>query len=186
MSARSVAELRPTVLSPGAALNLRIPQLHFDNMAMSDVIAFLRDFTDANINVNWAALERAGVSKDTRIEMDLRDIRVSQALSLIFQAAGAGNLVTYYADENIIQITTQELASQKLELKIYPVQDLLITVPDFYSAPGIGGVGGNGLGNNGGYGNGTNNNQNGIGGVNGVGTNGVGGYSGNTIGNTGR
>src|SRR5688572_20161461 len=144
---------------PRTALARVVPDLDLTGVTLNDAIEFLRDVSGANIHVNWPALEAAGVGKDAQVNLHLRNTSLRKVLQLILREAGTGDLLTYYIDDGIIEITTKELADQEMITRIYPVDDLIMEVPDFDNAPdfqlqgstaGGGGGGGNIFGGTGG------------------------------------
>jgi len=118
-------------------LNQRIPEVRFDNVALKDCIDFLHDAYDANIHINWKILEAAGISQSTTVNMRLRDVTLRKALNLMLSEAGAGVALTFYVDEGVIEITTTEQADKQVVTRIYPVDDLLMTIPDFDTPPNM-------------------------------------------------
>jgi uncharacterized membrane protein YgcG len=118
-----------------ASLNRTLPEMKFDGVALAECIDFLRDITDANIVVNWRALEGAGVTRETLVNLKLRNVTLRKALSLILAEASAGEGVTYSLDDGVIEVTTTELANQKMFTRVYPVGDLLMEIPNFDQAP---------------------------------------------------
>lgn len=137
-----------------------LPDVRFTNVALKDALEFLRDVTGANIHVNWKAIEAAGVAQDTNVNMHLREVQFRKALGLLLSEAGAGTALTYYFDQNVLEITTRELADKEMFTRVYPVEDLVMDIPDFTDAPDLsltavstGGSGGGG-GKSGGSGSG--------------------------------
>jgi uncharacterized membrane protein YgcG len=112
-----------------------LPELHFDGVSISDAIDFLRDVSGANMTVNWKALEEQGVSKDTPINLKLRQVSLRRALELVLSEVGGPGKLGYTVDENVIEITSQELVDSKMYTRVYPIQDLIMEVPDFDNAP---------------------------------------------------
>jgi hypothetical protein len=98
---------------------------------MGDAIEFLRDVSGANIHVNWKALEDVGVGKDAQVNVKLRSVPLRKVLDLVLEEAGGGTALTYYIDQGVIEVTTRELADKDLFTRIYPIQDLIVEVPDF-------------------------------------------------------
>lgn len=152
-----VATSNAPAQAPRAALGRTVPDLNFTGVTLGDAIEFLRDVSGANIHVNWPALEAVGVGKDTQVNLHLRNIPLRKVLQLILREAGSGELLTFYIDDGIIEVTTKELADQDMITRIYPVDDLIMEVPDFDNAPdfqlqgsttGGGGGGGNLFGGN--------------------------------------
>jgi hypothetical protein len=141
-------------VSARRALEATLPDVRFDNISVDDALNFLRDVSGANIHVNWRAMEAAGITRDTTINLRLRSVSLRKILGLVLSEAAHGNLLSYYIDENVIEVTTRELADQTMILRIYPVDDLIMEVPDFDQPPnfqiqgtqagrGSGGGGGN-------------------------------------------
>ena len=52
-------------------------------------------------------------------------------LDLVLNEAGAGTALTYYVDQGVIEVTTRELADKDLFTRVYPIEDLIVEVPDF-------------------------------------------------------
>jgi uncharacterized membrane protein YgcG len=158
------AHAAPAAKAARASLGRSLPEIKFDGRSLEECIDFIRDITDANIVVNWKALEGAGVTKDTLVNLKLRNVTLKKALTLILSEAAAGNGVTYDVSDGVIEITTTELANQKMYTRVYPVGDLLMEIPNFDNAPnfsldqnqasGKGGGGGTGGGGGGGGGGG--------------------------------
>jgi general secretion pathway protein D len=112
--------------------------------------------------VNWKAVETAGVTKDTPINIHLAGITLRKALDMVLNDASGGDAITYYIDQGVIEITTREIADRAMVTRVYPVDDLLMEIPDFTDAPTFsldasqqgqgGGGGGQALGQGGGGG----------------------------------
>jgi hypothetical protein len=113
------------------SLNSTLPELRFDNVTLGDAFDFLRDVSGANIHVNWKALEEIGVGKEATINVRLRTVTLRKVLNLVLSEASSSNLLTFYIDDNIIEVTTRELADKDMITKVYPVDDLIMEVPDF-------------------------------------------------------
>jgi hypothetical protein len=135
LSIALVSPQNATARVTGASLNRTLPEMKFDGVALADAVDFLRDITSANIVVNWRALEGAGVTRDTVINLKLRNVSLRKALTLICSEASGGEGVTYTLDAGVIEITTTDLANQKMYTKVYPVGDLLMEIPNFTDAP---------------------------------------------------
>ena len=118
-------------VSAKRALNSVLPATNLDNVSLSDAIDFLRDVSGANIHVNWRALEGIGVGKDAQVNVKLRSVTLRKVLDLVVSEAGAGSALTYYVDQGVIEVTTRELADKDQFTRVYPIQDLIVEVPDF-------------------------------------------------------
>jgi len=120
-----------------ASLNRTLPEMNFDGVALQDCVDFLRDITAANIVVNWRALETAGITRETLVNLKLRNVSLRKALTLVLSEASAGEGVTYSVDDGVIEITTTDLANKKMYTRVYPVGDLLMDIPNFDNAPSL-------------------------------------------------
>lgn len=144
-------------------LNRTLPELKFDGVALGEAFDFLHDVTAVNLHINWKALEGIGVSKDTQVNLKLRQVTVRRALELILSEAAPGGELGYEVDKGVIEVTTRELADKTVYTVVYNIEDLLMEIPDFDNAPdfnlestsqqgGGGGRGGGGGGGGGGQG----------------------------------
>jgi general secretion pathway protein D len=141
-----------------ALLDRQLPELRFDQIPFADVIEFLRDSTQANIFVNWRALEASAIDRNTPITTRLRNVKFSKVLRTILDDVGGGTVkLGYTIDEGVITISTLEDLAQNVDIRVYDIRDLIINVPDFSNAPdfnigdsGGGGGGGGGIGGGGG------------------------------------
>jgi hypothetical protein len=144
--------------SARAALNQRLPEVKFQGQTLRDCFDFVRDVSGANIHVNWRALEAAGVAPDSPVNVRLREVPLRKVLNVLLSEAAPGANLTYYTSEGVIEVTTSEMADAEQITRVYPVEDLLMEVPDFDNAPsfsledsaGSGGGGGGGRGGGGG------------------------------------
>jgi len=135
------------------ALNKTIPAINFTNVTLRDAIDFLRDVSGVNVQVHWKAIEQAGVTPDTTVNIKLRQVTLRKVLTLLLAEVAGGPTLTFYVDEGVIEVTTKEIADAQMFTIVYPVQDLLIEAPEFVVPDfdlGSGGSGGGGSGGGGG------------------------------------
>ena len=162
--ALSVAAAAPafSAVGPKQQLSRSLPEVRFQSVTLGDALDFLRDVSGANIAVNWKALDALGVNRDTQVNLHVSGITLRKALEMTLTEAAGGDALTFYADEGVISITTRDLADHNMVTRVYPVEDLLMEVPDFTDAPQLnltqqqqsGGGGGQALGQGGGGGGG--------------------------------
>jgi hypothetical protein len=114
-----------------SSLHSKLPDIKLDQVRLEDAIDFIRRVSGANIHVNWRALEGAGVSRKTLISMQLSDVPMRTVLRTMLRQASGENQLTFYVDENVIEITTREIADSELITRVYPVEDLVAEVPNF-------------------------------------------------------
>jgi hypothetical protein len=112
-----------------------VPELRFQGVTFGDAIDFIRDVSGANISVNWKAIEATGVTRDSQVNMHLNGVRMRKALEMLLTEVAGGDTLTYVVDQGVIEITTRELADKMLITRVYPVEDLIMVIPDFTDAP---------------------------------------------------
>jgi hypothetical protein len=127
LHAQAPAAATPAAPSPA---NRAAPTANFTGVALGDAIDYIRDVTQANLHVNWRALEEVGVGKDTVVNLRLRNVPLKTVLRLMLNEAGGGTGLTYYVADGVIEVTTQELADKELITKVYPIDDLIMDFPD--------------------------------------------------------
>lgn len=118
------------------ALDRRIP-VDFRQIPFDQVIERLVDSQRLNIIVNWHDLMKAGVKKDTLIDLHLPvEITLKKAITEILEQAGAGNVsLGYDISEGVVKIATQDTLDRKTYTAVYDINDLLMEIPMFDDAP---------------------------------------------------
>ncbi len=125
----------PSYVDARRALSTRLPEMKLTDVRLEDAIAFLQDASGANIHVNWRALETVNVTRQTPVTLRMSPMPLRKLLSYVLTQADGRNLVTFHVDDGVIEVTTRELADERLITKVYPVEDLLLSIPDFTDAP---------------------------------------------------
>ncbi len=128
-------ELVTQHVSANRALSSRLPEIKLGDVRLEDAIAFLQDTSGANIHVNWRALQTVKITRQTPVTLRMQSQTLRSLLKYLMMEVDGEALATFYADDGVIEITTRELADARLVTKVYPVHDLLLTIPDFTDAP---------------------------------------------------
>src|SRR5689334_1449706 len=108
-----LAAAPPATTQPAAGttpLQKQVGEVKLSATALEDAIDYLREISGANIHVNWKALELLNVTRQTPISINLSDVTMRRALKAILDETGAGQQITYYIDEGVIEITTRDIA----------------------------------------------------------------------------
>jgi hypothetical protein len=107
---------RPPVTMTGFPKDLdrSVPEINFNGQALSDVMDFLRDVGGLKIEVDWNALEKAGISKDAPVAARVRDVKMSTVIRYIMEDAGAGKapIECVFADK-MLKITAKPIEKKK-------------------------------------------------------------------------
>jgi hypothetical protein len=118
-------------VNAATALSRKLPEVRINGVPLENAVDFLRDLTGLNIHVNWRALELLNVTKQTPVTLRLADVSARRILRALLDETGSGEHLTWYIDEGVVEITTREIADAQLITRVYPVEDLVLTVPDF-------------------------------------------------------
>ncbi|MBX7166550.1 MAG: hypothetical protein K1X74_09415 [Pirellulales bacterium] len=121
-------------------------ELEFVDTPLTDVLNYLGDRHEIEIEINQRALDDAAIGSDTPINRSLQGVTLRNALKLILTDLE----LTYVIDNEVLLITSKEDAETRLVTKVYPVADLVVPVRPI----NVGGAGGFGGGASGGFGGG--------------------------------
>jgi hypothetical protein len=150
-STRPVADSR---VNAATALARTVPEVKINAVSLESAIDFVRDITGLNIHVNWRALEMLNVTRETPVTLKLANVSARRVLRALLDETGVGENLTWYIDEGVVEVTTKEISDAQLITRVYPVEDLIMTVPDFvgpsFSLESQGRVSGGGGGGGGG------------------------------------
>jgi hypothetical protein len=147
-------------------------QLEFVDTPLSDVIDYLKDYHQIEIQLDKKAMDEAGIGTDSQVTKNLKGVSLKSALRLMLHELG----LTYVIQDEVLLITTSEAAESKLSTRVYSVADLVIPIRTPNFSGGFGGMGG--MGGFGGQGGGFGGSMNGSGGMGGIGGGGMGGFGG--------
>ena len=145
--------------------------LEFQDAPLSEVVDFLRTEYDIEVQLDNPALDDLGLSPDEPITVNLRNISLRSALRIMLRQLD----LTYVISDEVLLITSEDEALTRLQVKVYPVADLVLPIntPSSGGFGGMGGSSGGGMGGMSGGGMGG-----GMGGMGGGGMGGMGGGGG--------
>jgi hypothetical protein len=127
--------------SLSSAMTLVLPDLRLDGVPLTSAIDYFQEASGANFHVNWKALEALGVARDTPVTVHAKGLTLQKALTMTLSQLPSGDQISFYREENVIEITSRELANNAVVTVVYDVSDLLIALPQIGQA-GQGGAGG--------------------------------------------
>jgi tetratricopeptide (TPR) repeat protein len=111
-------------------------QLDFNEAPLQDVIDYLKTTHGINIQLDKAHLDDVSVNSDTPVTINLKGISLKSALRLMLRNMQPE--LTYMIKNEVLLITTPDIAAEELTTKVYPVADLVLPIPQ----GGMGGMGG--------------------------------------------
>ncbi len=104
-------------------------KFEFGGVPLEQVIEFMRELMPSNIHVKWAALEQAGINRDTPVNVKLYDVPAAKALQVILEDVGGVNPLEYVVEDGVIVISTHDDLSRRTVVRVYDVRDLLAGQP---------------------------------------------------------
>jgi hypothetical protein len=126
---------------PGRKRKLNLREINFPQMALKNVIAFLRDASGENFHVNWRALETTGITRDTPVTVKAKNLSIARTLDLVTDQLNAGrdhySSVYWLVQGGIVKISTGEALDKTISVRTYEIGDLLTIIPNF-KGPRIG------------------------------------------------
>jgi general secretion pathway protein D len=145
-----------------AKLDSSIP-INIEDTTFEEVIDEFATNQGTNITVIWNDLEAVGIDRDLPVTLQFpSEVTFKKALKEVLDQVGGGDVeLGYVVADGVIKIATQTLLDKDTYVDVYPIEDLLLSVPDFEGprvdvtggdAGGGGGGGGGGIGGGGGGG----------------------------------
>ncbi|HAU36467.1 MAG TPA: hypothetical protein DCX07_01960 [Phycisphaerales bacterium] len=115
---------------PGA-----FPKINFEALEAKDVFRFLQEISGANMHVNWKALEASGITRQTEVTLQVRNVTMERLLDLvtdeISQTRDKYARVYWVVDQGVVEISTGQALDTTLRTRTFDVADLLMVAPDF-------------------------------------------------------
>ena len=113
-------------------LEQELPPVEFRNTKLESALSWLRQTTGIQIFVNWGALERAGVEKDTLVALNLSNVSGRQTLDLVLEQATveSTNPPSWTIVDGIVRVSTEQDLTRNRTTSVYDVRDLLVSAPD--------------------------------------------------------
>lgn len=117
------ADLRST--SPSEAKIRRQLQtstkIEFIETPLQEAVAYLQDLHGIVIQLDHKALEEAALFADVPVTLAVDNVSLRTALRLLLRPLD----LTYVVEDEVLMITTVDVASQKIVTTVYPLGDLL-------------------------------------------------------------
>jgi RNA polymerase sigma factor (sigma-70 family) len=98
-----------------------IVSVDFKDEPLEKALEHLRKQTGLNIVADWKELNDQGVTKDQPITLHLDKVRARTVLRNLERSIG----LSYYFEDGVMTVTTQEVADNKMLRRVYPVADLV-------------------------------------------------------------
>lgn len=95
--------------------------LEFSGAPLNEVVNFVRDEYNIEVQLDLPALDDLGISSEEHIDVNLRNISLGAALRILLRQLD----LTYVIDNEVLLITSEEEALTRLQVAVYPVGDIL-------------------------------------------------------------
>ncbi len=95
-------------------------QLDFLDAPLRDVVDFLKDYHQIEIQIDRPSLDDVGLTPDEQITKSLRGLRLRSALQLVLRDLD----LTYVIRDEVLLITTPEVADALVETRVYNLHRL--------------------------------------------------------------
>jgi hypothetical protein len=92
---------------PGA-LSQELGEMNFSDIALADVMEFLRDVSRQNIFVNWRALEKEGINRSTPVTLRSKAVTLEQMLTSLAEALGKKDALSFAERDGVIYISSAD------------------------------------------------------------------------------
>jgi hypothetical protein len=98
--------------------------LEYNEQPFNEIISMLQDEYELPILIDQKALEAVAISLDAPVTINLRNMSLRSALNLILRQPALDGLV-YTIDNEVLMITTEDYANDRLVVAVYRVDELV-------------------------------------------------------------
>lgn len=107
----------------------KIVSLNNNNFTLQQVVDFIREVTDTNLVMNWAALELVGIDQDAIVSLSLSNVTAEQLLQLMLEQVSADafddDKAGYIFQDGLVKVSTRRDLKIITEIRVYDVTDLV-------------------------------------------------------------
>ncbi len=113
----------------------RLP-VNFQDAALDDVLTFLSQFGNLEMDVDWASLQQIGVDPESLVSLKLTNVPLETVFNRVLEKVSDPSVPAGWAvTDGVLTIASDEVLRRNTVLEIYDIRDLLIEVPDYDNAP---------------------------------------------------
>jgi hypothetical protein len=102
---------------------------HFQDAPLGNVVESLKKLTKLDIQFDTRVLEDVNVTTETPVTFSAKDMSVQNALKFMLRSMNPE--LTWVTQDNVLLITTPDVAGDTLETRVYAVQDLIAPRPSY-------------------------------------------------------
>jgi hypothetical protein len=109
-----------------ASLETVLIDVDYRAVDLDEIVTFLRERHGLNVHVAWRALEDAGVRRDERIEVHLKQVSLATLLDTVLaDLERGGRSLSYHVRGGVITISTTDDLVENTILRLYDITDLI-------------------------------------------------------------
>lgn len=129
----SVLPYRPVGEPVLRLLRKRVDSVDWNEVTFEDVLDWLRDQSDGQVNVvaAWKALSPENVTPETLVTVSMSHVTVAEVLDEVINELSEERTIGYHGFENKIKFSSRSDFDRHLYVRVYDVTDLLFRVPNF-------------------------------------------------------
>ncbi len=120
--------------APRAKASSTARNIKFDNTPLGDVLTYIRETTKANFDINWKSLEESGITKETQVSIEARDISHARLLDMALEQVNSGkdrlSRAYWVINDGVVTIASGNALNNDLITKVVDVSDVLVLVPN--------------------------------------------------------
>lgn len=120
----------------GAALRTAVPtQVNIGPISARDAVQWISTASDLAIVVNWDKLLLEGVDATQQVQLSGVNLTAEGAISQLMRQIAVDNNLIMEVTPWYVEIMTKTQAAQNPVIIVYPIGDLMMTIPNFTEAP---------------------------------------------------
>ena len=113
----------------------RIP-VDFSDNNLEDVLAFIGQVANIEMDIDWPALQDIGVNPESPVTLQLKSVPLDTVLDRVLDKASTPDFPAGWAvTDGVLTVASDEVLRRNTVLEIYDIRDLLIEIPDYDQAP---------------------------------------------------
>lgn len=117
----------------------RLNSVELPGVRLEQALAYVGSSGQLNMQVEWDALEEAGITRDSTIQLSLKNVSLQGLIERILDAASgddlSGEAAGYMVADGTLVISSDKKIRKHTVLEIYDIRDLVVEVPDYSNAP---------------------------------------------------
>jgi len=117
----------------------RIPA-NFADAKFEDVIQFIAQVTNLNVDVDWDSLADIGVDREDLVSLNLQPLPAEVVLERVLDKVSPDEFsrASWAANDGVLVIASESALRKNTFVVIYDIRDLLFRIQDFDEAPDLG------------------------------------------------